>query len=190
VSAGKCLALESSPTDVQTTSLQVSPRYAYDRTGETPPRIVGYTASNQVRVKVRTLGSLGSLLDQVVKSGANRLEGVSFSSSEPDRALNEARRRAVADARRRAELYAQAAGVGLVRPLRIQEQAAGIFPRRVFAGLAAARAAAAVPVAPGEQGVAASVTVTYEMGYRGKLAKRTGSAPGRFATTIALPSVR
>ena len=93
----------------------------------TRPRIVGYTVSNSVTVTVRDLAQLGPVLDAVVSSGVNQMNGLSFSIAEPEPLRNEARKMAVAEARTRAELYAQAAGVSLGRILSISE-AGGVQP--------------------------------------------------------------
>ena len=145
--------------DVQTTSLSVSPLRRQGRDGQ-PPEITGYEVTNQVRVKVRDLSRLGRVLDQQVGQGANLVYGVQFGQQEPAPLLDEARRRAMADARRRAELYAAAAALKVGRVVAVQE--AGAASPRPGLGARVAMAAA-VPVAPGEQEVQASVTVTFTL---------------------------
>jgi uncharacterized protein YggE len=121
--------------------------------------ITGYEVTNQVRVKVRDLGSLGRVLDQQVGQGANQVHGVQFGRQEPAPLLDEARKRAMADARRKADLYAAAAGLKVGRVVAVQEAGAPspreMSPRVVMS--------AAVPVAPGEQEIHASVTVTFTL---------------------------
>jgi uncharacterized protein YggE len=156
--------------DVQTSSFSVVPQYKRGPHNEQLPDIVAYRVANEVRVRVRQLGSLGRVLDEVVAQGANQVQGVSLSVAEPSPLLDEARRKAMADARHRAELYTREAGVKLGRVLLIQEQTPHV-PVPQFLGLA--RGAGAVPVAPGEQEVQASVTVTYAMGTPDK--QRTSS---------------
>lgn len=104
--------------DIQTSGFSVSPNYVYsdarDQNGyQLPPKIVGYTVYNGVTVVVRDLASLGAVLDQAVTVGANQISGVSFSVDDPKELYNEARKLAFADAREKAELYAEAAGVEL-----------------------------------------------------------------------------
>jgi uncharacterized protein YggE len=104
--------------DIQTSGFSVSPNYVYsderDANGyQLPPKIVGYTVYNGVTVVVRDLTSLGAVLDQAVTVGANQISGVTFSVDDPQDLYNEARKRAFADAREKAELYAEAAGVEL-----------------------------------------------------------------------------
>jgi uncharacterized protein YggE len=148
--------------DVQTSNFSVVPQYKRGPHGEQLPEVVGYRVSNQVAVKVRKLDSLGQVLDEVVQQGANAVQGVSFAVAEPTPLLDEARRKAVADARRKAELYAKEAGVQVGTVLLIQEATP-----RVPTPLAmdfARGAAGGVPIAEGEQEFGASVTVTYAIG--------------------------
>jgi uncharacterized protein YggE len=147
--------------DIQTAGFNVSPQYHHDPKGEHPPKIVGYQVSNQVRVKVRRLGQLGPILDEVVSKGANQVHGVAFSVAEPAPLLDEARQKAIEDGRRKAELYCKAAGVTLGRVLLIQEQTPHIIrPGPVFA---ARSADGAVPVAAGELEFHANITVTFAL---------------------------
>jgi uncharacterized protein YggE len=144
--------------DVQTTSVSVSPQRAQPRAGsQQPGAIVGYEVSNQVRVKVRDFAVLGRLLDAVVSQGANALGGIAFSIADPAPLLQQARVQAIADAERKARTYAAAAGVKVGRVLFIRDATSG--PPRPIAGRV--MMAASVPVAPGEQDIEASVSVTY-----------------------------
>lgn len=144
---------------VQTSNFNVNPKQSYDRDRREPPKIVGYTVTNQVSVKVLEVSRLGAILDAVVQAGGNRVQGVGFSLAEPKPHMDQARRKAVADAHDRAQLYAGAAGVKLGAPLLIQEQSASV--PRLFLGTEVRAAAAEVPIAQGEQTLSARVTVTY-----------------------------
>jgi uncharacterized protein YggE len=150
--------------DVQTSNFSVTPKYKRGPHGEQLPEIVGYQVSNAVRVKVRKLDALGQVLDEVVQQGANQVHGVTFAVAEPTPLLDEARRKAVADAHRKAELYAKEAGVKVGRVLLIQEQTPHL-PGPPLVGLARAEAAG-VPIAEGELDFGATVTVTYAIGAR------------------------
>ncbi|MEX0677037.1 MAG: SIMPL domain-containing protein [Pirellulales bacterium] len=148
---------------VQTSSFNVSPKQSYDRDRREPPKIVGYTVTNQVNVKVMEVSRLGSILDAVVETGGNRIQGVGFSLAEPQPHMDQARRKAMADARHRAELYAAEAGVKLGAPLLISEQSASL-PRPLMTLGVEVRGVAApgeVPISQGEQTITAHVTVTY-----------------------------
>lgn len=146
---------------VQTSRFDVSPVYA-DTPGRMrgTPEIAGYRASNTLRVEVRGVDGVGSVLDALVAAGANEIGGVSFSIAEPAALEDEARKKAVADARRKAELYAQATGVTLGRVLWVDESG-GSGPGPV--AYARMEAAAAAPIAPGELDLAVSVVVTWSL---------------------------
>ncbi len=152
-------ALGVAPRDIQTTNISVSPLRRQGRDGQ-PPEITGYEVTNQVRVKVRDLSGLGRVLDQQVGQGANLVYGVQFGRQEPAPLQDEARKRAMADARRKAELYASAASLKVGRVVAVQE--AGAASPRPEMG-ARVMMSAAVPVAPGEQEIQASVTVTFTL---------------------------
>jgi len=145
--------------DIQTTHISVSPLRRQGRDGQ-PPEITGYEVTNQVRVKVRDLSRLGRVLDQQVGQGANLVYGIQFGRREPAPLQDEARKRAMVDARRKAELYATAASLKVGGVVAVQEAGAA-SPRPEMAPRLAM--SAAVPVAPGEQEIQASVTVTFTL---------------------------
>ena len=147
------------PRDVQTTSISVSPQRRPPKEGQAP-EITGYEVTNQIRVKVRDLSRLGRVLDQQVSQGANLVYGIHFGLQEPNPLLDEARKRAMADARRKADLYAAAAGLRVGRVRMVRE--AGVGPPRPEP-TPRMTMSAAVPVAPGEQEIQASVTVTFTL---------------------------
>lgn len=148
--------------DVQTSGLSLQPNWQSDSASGTS-RIVGYIASNMLTVRVRALDTLGGVLDAAVKDGANTLNGVEFGLADPRPALDEARKRAVADAKARAELLAAAAGVKLGGILSISE-GGGARPPMPMYRMAADAVAAAVPVAAGEVAMQADVTIVWEIG--------------------------
>jgi hypothetical protein len=143
--------------DIQTTSFRVDPRYTRAREGEAPA-IDGYRVTNQVQIVARDLDRLGEVLDQLVSLGANEMAGLSFEVSEAETLLDEARQEAVANAKRRAELFAAAAGAEIGEVLTIQEEG-GAGPRPM--AMARAMKAEAVPLERGTEMLEASVTVTW-----------------------------
>lgn len=161
--------------DIQTSQFQITPQYSQPPARalapgqvaeEFVPRIVGYQVSNMVRVTARQIDRLGALLDVLVQGGANQIYGIEFRVDQPDKLLDESRRRAVADARRKAEMLAGEAGVVLGRPLRIIEGGTMSPPRpMMYGGRAMMAAEAAVPVAPGEQEMTVTVEVVYGLDY-------------------------
>ena len=148
--------------DIQTSGLSVQPVYGDSKLrsyGSDTPEIDHYRVYNGVTVIVRDLAGLGGALDAVVKSGANRINGIGFGFAEPGPLRNEARGKAVADARATAQIYAEATGVRLGRILSISEFGGG--PPMPMAAMA--RAESAVPIATGESGISASVQIVWEI---------------------------
>lgn len=148
------------PRDVQTRDLSLSPQWSnYSSSTGERARIVGYQASNTVVVRVRALDDLGEILDDVVESGANQFHGLSFGLQDPGPVQDAARRAAVAEALRKAALYAQAAGLRLGQVLEFNESGSA-SPRPVMLERMA-MAPDAVPVAQGEVTTQAMVTMVF-----------------------------
>jgi hypothetical protein len=143
-------------SDIQTSSLSLQPQMG----GGNTPRITGFQASNQVAVKVRELAALSGLLDKTIAAGANDVSGIEFAVSDRSKALDRARRDAIDDARRKAELYAAAAGVKVGTVVTISEATHQPPVRPMMRSM---REAASVPIEPGEQKLQVSVTVSYEL---------------------------
>lgn len=146
------------PRDLQTSNLSLNPNWTgYDSSS---PTISGYVAANLLTVRVRQLDTLGAVLDAAVTDGANTLNGLTFGLADPEPVLNEARKEAVADAKAKAALLAEAAGVTLGKLVSISEGMAPTDPVPMFRAEAAS---APVPVAGGELGLSASVTLNYQI---------------------------
>ena len=143
--------------DVQTSRLSLQPQSAPNRTG--PAAIVSYRASNRVTVRLRDVTKVASVIDTLVAAGANEIGGIDFVVSQASKLLDEAREQAVADARRKAEIYARAAGVTLGAPLSISEEGSpGPMP---FRKMAAGMPASPAPISPGEETLAVTVNVSW-----------------------------
>ena len=142
--------------DVQTSSLSLQPQYDPNKSGAA--RLLGFQATNQVTVKIRAIDTLPDVLDRAIGAGANEMSGIEFVVSEQSKLLDQARTEAIADARRKAELYAKAAGAKVGSVVAITEEGSAPPPR-----LMQAMRAGAAPVAPGEQTLRAVVTVSYEL---------------------------
>jgi len=151
------------PRDIQTSQLSLNPRWAQRNNNNTQLRIIGYQAVNTVTVRVRAIDRVGAILDVLTKVGANRINSISFGVQTPRPHRDEARRRAVKDARAKAELYADAAGVELGRIISISENGAIPQPSKMARMEMATMAADAVPVAVGELGLRSSVTLVFEI---------------------------
>ena len=142
--------------DFQTSRLSLQPQSAPNRTG--PSAIVGYRASNRVTIRLRDVTKVANVIDTLVGAGANDIGGINFMVSAASKLLDEAREQAIADARRKAEIYAKAAGVTLGAALSISEEGApGPMPyRKMAAGMAAS-----APVAQGEETLRVTVSVSW-----------------------------
>jgi uncharacterized protein YggE len=145
--------------DFQTSRLSLQPESAPNRGGGGPATIVGYRASNRVTVKLRDVSKLANVIDAMAGAGANDIGGISFRVSNASKLLDDAREQAIADARRKAEIYAKAAGVALGAPLSIAEEnnVAPVPYRRMAAGMAVA----ATPIAQGEETLQVTVSVSW-----------------------------
>lgn len=146
--------------DIQTSAISLSPQYRYVQ--NEAPVVTGYQASNQVSIRFRDIARSGPVLDLLVAQGANNISGPTLSIDKPDAATDEARRDAVAKARARATLYAEAAGLRVDRILSISEGSAPMPPMPVMMraqGMVADKAQS--EVAPGEQQVSATITVRF-----------------------------
>jgi uncharacterized protein YggE len=149
--------------DLQTSGFSINPRMTYDPNNAQPPKLEGYEVSNQLTIIIRKLDTLGSVIDAAVTDGSNNVYGISFGLSDPQKATDDARRRAFADAERKAKLYAEAAGMELAEVMSLSETS-GYEPGPVRLHMdAMAAKSAPVPVAPGEQALTASVNVTWRL---------------------------
>lgn len=146
------------PKDIQTTTLNVEPRYTQPKDGRVAT-INGYRVVNQVRLTVRDVKRLGDVLDQAIALGANQINHIAFDIANPEALKDEARKQAMENARRRGELYAKAAGGQLGPVLRISESVADVhpMPRRGMA------MQASVPIEPGTRSIEVEVHVTYAL---------------------------
>jgi len=149
--------------DIQTSRFSIQPVYAQPQT-QTEPRLTGYSVSNQVSVTVRQLAKVGDVIDRVVAAGATDVGNIAFLIADPSKALDQAREAAVADARRKAELYARASGLTLGGVAWITEDSS-YTPPMPMAGLRAAAVKAAVPIAEGEETLHARIVVGYEIAH-------------------------
>jgi uncharacterized protein len=147
--------------DVQTSGINVSPQYRYAE--NQPPTITGYQASNTVNIKVRDVGKLGKVLDALVASGANQVNGPSFEIDQPEAVYDEARRAALDKAQRRAEMYANSLGLRVRRIVSISE-GGGFSPPVPMMKTMAMDSQESSPVAPGETTLTASLDVVFELG--------------------------
>jgi uncharacterized protein YggE len=149
--------------DIQTSNLSLAAQYAYEP--NQAPRLTGYEADNQVSVVVHDVSRVGAAVDAVTAGGANQVSGVAFGLADPQPIMDEARRAAVKTLRARAELYAQASGLRIVRLVNLAEGAVDQpVERRPMAMMAMAKAAAPTPVEPGQLTIDVQLSAVYELG--------------------------
>ena len=163
--------------DIKTQSYRISPRYQNYSCGSQligsaepcpPSLIVGYSIFQEIVVKVRNLGTAGSLVSEVVAKGANTVSGPSFTIDEPDTLQNEARAKAVANARAKAYVLARAGGFRLGKPISIYEGYATPFPVRFSllgkgGDMGGEEVLPAPEFEPGSEDIRATVSITYEI---------------------------
>ena len=141
---------------IGTGTYTLRPEYDAPRDGR-PPKVTGYHASNVVRVETRELARVGELIDLAVEAGANQVQRIAFTLSDPGTARRRALNDAVLDARAEAETIAKALGVALGPVQSVIEQDSG--PVRPFMqdAMVARAEAAATPIEPGSVSVRARV---------------------------------
>jgi uncharacterized protein len=150
--------------DIQTSNVNLSAEYRYPE--NQAPQLVGYQASNSVTVRFRDLRNSGKILDVLVAQGANQISGPSLTVDKPEAALDEARAKAIAIGRARADLYARSLGLRVVRVVSVNESG-GYYappppppmPERDGMIMSMAR----TQIVPGEQKLQVNVAMTFEL---------------------------
>jgi uncharacterized protein len=148
--------------DIQTSNFSIQPAYDYSQNGK-PPKLIGHTVSNLVHIKLRDTKRLGDVLDKVVALGSNEVSTIEFSSSKAEAMRDEARKKAVENAKRMADTYVKAAGVELGQVLSISEGEVeqGPRPMPMRAAVAKASSGGPPPIEAGEQSLEAQVTIVW-----------------------------
>lgn len=134
---------------------------------ESPPRIVGYLATNMLRVEIDEMNKIGNAIDAAIGAGANRLENLSFKIKDETPLREKALRQAVLKAREKAVAIAETLNLRLVRILQITEESVGIVEPRFRVHRMAAAAAESTPVEPGRIEVNASAIMDYQIEEKG-----------------------
>lgn len=148
--------------DIQTSNVSLNPEYRYPQ--NQAPQLVGYTASNNVTVRFRDIRSSGRILDALVGQGANQINGPSLTIDKPETALDEARARAIAIGRSRADLYARGLGLRVVRVVAVNESGGNYpVPPPMPIYRMAERSDAATSIQPGEQKLQVNLAMTFEL---------------------------
>ncbi|HEY2931695.1 MAG TPA: SIMPL domain-containing protein [Acidobacteriota bacterium] len=150
--------------DITTTRFKVSPQYDYQEK-RTPPRIVGYSVSNQVSVKLDQIEKISEVVDAGLAAGANNVAGLDFMLKDPRTLRTTAYRDAVSDARSKATALASAAGVQLGRIYLLRESGGSVIPIRqgVMMEAMAMKASTPTPIESGEITIHVTVEIQFEI---------------------------
>jgi len=148
--------------DIQTSNISLNPEYRYVQ--DKAPQLIGYSASNQLSVRFRDIAKSGDILDALVAEGANSINGPNLTIDKPEEALDEARTKAVGVGRARAELYARALGMRVVRLVSVSESGGGYpVPPPMPVMMEARAQAASTKIDPGEQKLSVSLGMVFEL---------------------------
>ena len=149
--------------DIQTSGINLNPQYRYVENQN--PTIIGYQASNTVNLRVHDIAKLGKVLDALVASGANQVNGPSFEIDQPEPAYDEARRAALDKAQARAAMYAKTLGMRVRRIVSISEGGGSRPPGPIpMQAMARGKAEADTAVSPGETALTVTLDVVFELG--------------------------
>ena len=148
--------------DIQTSSINLNPDYRYEN--NQAPVLTGYQASNNVSVKFRDIRNSGKILDALVAEGANQINGPSLTIDKPETAYDEARVKALAAGRSRAELYARSLGMRVVKLVSVSE-GGGNYPRppMPMVMLAKAERSADTSIDPGSQDLEVTLSMSFDL---------------------------
>lgn len=149
--------------DIQTQRFSIHQVTRWDNVKQ-EETVIGYRVTNIVTAKIRDMDEVGTVIDAVAKAGGDltRVDNISLSVEDPSAYHEEAREKAVADAKAKAQQLAKLAGVTLGKPTYISESAQippSIYPRAVYEE--AAVMAPTTPISPGEMEISLTVQVAY-----------------------------
>ena len=149
--------------DISTSQYNLEPVMNYNNPNQ-PPTVIGFRVTNILDVKVRDITKAGKLIDDLVASGANSVYGLSFGFSDPSALMRQAREKAVADARAKAEQLATLGGVTLGAPVFIEDGGSNtpVPPIPMMASAEKAMGGGvATAITPGQQEIRVDVNVQY-----------------------------
>ncbi|MGE0471992.1 MAG: SIMPL domain-containing protein [Nitrospira sp.] len=153
---------------IQTSAFTVSPQYRPppNRPADPPPastELVGYIVSNMVTVEIRALDRVGTVIEEVLKAGANSFQGLHWGLRDEQAVRLNALKQAAAKAREKAAMLSNALHVKLVRVLSATEGGHMVRSAAPMARMAMEASAGDVPISPGELKIEATVTLVYEI---------------------------
>lgn len=152
--------------DIQTQRFNIYPmtRWIEEKDKE---EIIGYRVTNIVLAKIREVDTAGDVIDAVAEAGGDlvRIQGISFTIDDPSRYYEEARVKAVKDAKGKASQLANLAGVRLGEPIYISEGAIYQPPvtRGIYEAAGAPVPALETPISPGELKITLNIQIAYSI---------------------------
>jgi uncharacterized protein YggE len=147
--------------DIQTSSINLNPDYRYEE--NKPPVLTGYQASNTLSIRFRDIRNSGEILDALVAQGANQISGPTLTIDKPEAALDEARTKAIAVGRARADVYARSLGMRVVRLLSVSESGGYSAPPPMPYAVAAQARDVSTKIDPGEQQLQVTLAMSFEL---------------------------
>jgi hypothetical protein len=152
--------------DMVTSGYNLNPKYDYSPNGNA--KIIGYTLNQTLTLKIRDLNKVDQVLDKGTTLGTNQVYGLAFALDDDSKVKSDARDKAFADARSKAEVMAKAAGVKLGKVITFSENTPGYYPQPMYYAKTMMAEGAAVDSAPnvqtGSQEYNVSVQMTFEIG--------------------------
>lgn len=147
--------------DIQTVDYSIRAEMYYPEKEE--PKVIGYVVTNAVQVKMRDLNLVGDLLDRVTEAGANNIYGITFTIEDPRPFQEQAREKAVADARKKAQQLADLADIRLGDLISISEYIMGgpVYVER--AAPAEGIGGGGPSISPGQLEIVVQVGMSYEI---------------------------
>ena len=158
------IAAGANASKIETQDYNVYPEQTYDNKGNA--KIKSYRCTNTMKVVVDQLSRTGNVMDAAVEAGANRIDSVDFSVSNPGAYEEEALRKASENAYRKAKIIAAALGRNVVNVISASDDNVNVVPYRMMnmkLEAASFRGDAATPVNPGESKMQGRVTVVFEI---------------------------
>lgn len=160
-----CAALVESglPKDcISTDYLYISPQYDYS--GDNSNEIIGYNVNSGLKLTIDDVDAVGSYIDVAFAAGANSFDSITFAVKDNSEARDEALRLAVADAEKKANVLAEAAGMKLGDIVTIEENNSdSYYNTEGFAAKDIADAGAGTSVYPSKVNVSVQVQVCYAL---------------------------
>lgn len=149
---------------ISTSGYNLSPRYEYNKSAR-QSELIGYRASNRLNIETKKIKKLGEIIDKSISAGANKVDSLSFGSSNSDESRRQALANAVKDARKTAQIVADASGVKLLKILTISPSYNYPIPLRRDFAVAGKMAMESAPtqIEAGELTITANVNIVFEI---------------------------